>query len=184
MEPGALAFGVLAGCDYDALFADREFDLAGQVAANFANPDGFGGGGSQIREVCHLFHRSLPEHVPGAETDALFEGGGFPGKNEAAKVGAFAVERAPLLGNRPSAKETDLEGPLEVAGVLGVDARGFQRIELFEAPIEFREGKRLQFATEVRVGGRERGRAVAEELEVEPRTTHHDRQFPASRDFR
>lgn len=72
-EPGALAFGVLAGGDDEAFLAVVAGEVAREESADFGDADGFGGGGGFGGEGRDFIDGSVVEHHRGALADAGVE---------------------------------------------------------------------------------------------------------------
>jgi len=63
---------------------------------------------------------------------------------------------------------------LDIAWIVAVDLSGFDRIELLQAAAKFGQGESFELSAKIRIRGQIAG-SVCEELEVEARSTHHDR---------
>ena len=83
-EPGALAFGVLAGGNHDFFLAGIPVDLTIEETLELRDPDRAGEGGTQFREGSQFFDCAVIKHVRRPSADAFFQEAGIPGEQEAA----------------------------------------------------------------------------------------------------
>jgi hypothetical protein len=87
-------------------------------------------------------------------------------------------------GKGAAGLDADFESPDEAAGVLEVDLAGGLGIPLGEAFLKFREGKRFQFGSKIRIGGGQTGGQTEEHrADVESGSSHQEGAVPPGSDF-
>lgn len=161
-EPGDLAFGVLAGGRLDLSNGVGERKLALQVGLDFSDADGFGAGGGEGRTGSDFLDGSGGDHLVDALINALMEQGTIPYEHAAFDDGWRALGSGAKGGLGLTCEQADLQGALDVAGVLQRNVFRCCRVEREQAFDFFFEAQSGELGAQSGVAGRQGIETVSE----------------------
>lgn len=161
-KPSDLAFGVLAGGLLDLGDGLGKGKLALQVGLNFADADGLGAGGGEGRAGGDFLDGSGGNHLVDALLDALMEQGSIPHDHAAFDDRCGALGGGAEGGLGLASEQADLQGALDVAGILQRNVFDCGRVEREQAGDFFFEAQSGELGAQSWVARRKGIEAVGE----------------------